>query len=84
MLDAFGGRIRKVQKLHKGERYRIEITGNYRYCENIKEHHKKNRVYFLVDPIHKVYHQRCYDPDCQGFQSAKTPIFTDETVTNHQ
>jgi hypothetical protein len=82
MLLGFGARIRKVKPPKPNGRglYRIEITGNYRYCENIKEHHKKNQVYFFVDPVNKVYYQKCHDPDCQGYQSAKQPIYTNPQV----
>ena len=82
MLAAFDGRIRKVRPPNARGQYRIEIGGNYRYCENIKKQHKKNQVYFLVDPIQKVYYQKCYDPDCQGFQSAKQKIYTNQQVDN--
>ena len=75
MLTAFGGRIRKIKPPRDARGlYRLEIGGDYRYCENVKRQHKKNQVYFLVDPINKVYYQRCYDPDCKGFQSAKQRI----------
>jgi len=84
MVGAFGGYIRKVRPPDTRGKYRLEIAGNYRYCENIKKQHKKNQVYFLVDPIKKIYYQRCYDPDCQGFQSAKKPIYTSQTVNNQQ
>jgi hypothetical protein len=84
MLAAFNGRIRKVRPLESRGMYRIEITGNYRYCENIKAQHKKNNVYFLVDPVKKIYYQKCYDPDCQGFQSAKIQIYTSQAVNNQK
>jgi hypothetical protein len=84
MLLAFGGRIRKVRPPDARGKYRLEIGGNYRYCENIKDHHKKNQVYFLVDPIKKVYYQKCYDPDCQGFQSAKQLIYISQAASNQQ
>jgi len=82
MVGSWGGRIRKVRPPDAHGMYRLEITGNYRYCHNIRKHHKKNQVYFLVDPVKKIYYQRCHDPDCQGFQSAKQPIYTDQTVNN--
>jgi hypothetical protein len=83
MVKSFGGRIRKVLPPPNGRgKFRLEITGNYRYCENVKRHHTKNRIYFLVDPIKKVYFQRCYDPDCHGFQSAKQKISINRTVHN--
>ncbi|CAF1518500.1 unnamed protein product [Rotaria sordida] len=80
MVESFSGRIRKIRPpLDARGKYRIEITGNYRYCDNIQRHHKKNQVYFLVDPINRVYYQRCHDRDCQGFQSAKHKIPTTQT-----
>ena len=82
MLGSFGGRIRKVKPPNGRGLYRVEITGNYRYCENIKKHHKKNPVYFLVDPVKKVYYQKCHDPDCQGFQSAKQPMHLNPQAHN--
>ncbi|CAF4186230.1 unnamed protein product [Adineta steineri] len=79
MVGSFGGRIRKVRSPDAHGRYRLEIGGNYRYCDNVGRPHKKNQVYFLVDPVKLVYYQKCYDPDCQGFQSAKQPIYIKET-----
>jgi hypothetical protein len=84
MLTAFGARIRKVKPPYARGLYRVEIAGNYRYCNNIQRHHNKNQVYFLVDPVKKIYYQKCYDPDCQGFQSAKQPIYTNQTTNNQQ
>ena len=70
MVGAFGARIRKIRPPRDTRGiYRVEIVGDYRYCNNIQQHHKKNQVYFLVDPKKKIYYQKCYDPECQGFQS---------------
>ncbi|CAF1288749.1 unnamed protein product [Adineta steineri] len=79
IVGSFGGTIRKVRSPDAYGRYRLEIGGNYRYCDNVRRQHKKNQVYFLVDPVNLVYYQRCYDPDCQGFQSAKQSICIKET-----
>jgi hypothetical protein len=68
-VEAFGGRIRKILPLNSQGRYKFEICGSYRYCENIKRHHKKNQIYFIVDPIKKTYVQKCHDSECYGFQS---------------
>ena len=84
MVGACDGRIRKVRPPDTRGKYKLEIGGNYRYCENINDHHKKNQVYLLVDPIKRVYYQKCYDPDCQGFQSAKHPIPTNLPSNNQQ
>ena len=71
-VGAVGGRIRKISpwSAHEGQ-YKFEICGSYRYCENIRRHHKKNQIYFIVDTINKTYVQRCHDPECSGFQSAR-------------
>ena len=77
MVGSFGGRIRKARAPSVQQRlYRVEITGDYRYCDNVQRHHKNNRIYFLVDPVRRVYFQRCYDPHCSGFQSAMQQINT--------
>ena len=77
IVGSFGGRIRKVRAPTGQQRmYRVEITGDYHYCDNVKRHHKTNGIYFLVDPIRRVYYQRCYDPHCAGFQSAMQHINT--------
>lgn len=69
MVMAHGGRIRKIYPPRRGGTYRIEIAGKYRYCENVQRHHKKNRVYLLIDTVNNVYYQKCYDPNCDNFQS---------------
>ena len=79
LVGACDGRIRKVRPLQQYKTYRLEITGNYRYCDNIKRHHLKNQIYFLVDTRKRVYTQRCYDSECAGFQSARKPILTNGT-----
>jgi len=74
MVNARKGRIRKILPFHQTSLYKIEIAGDYRYCDNIDRHHKTNQVYFVVDPINKFYYQKCHDPDCKGFKSNKKPI----------
>ena len=69
-----GGRIRKIWAPDDEGNYQFEITGTYRYCENIRQHHKKNHIYFLVDPIRRTYSQKCHDPDCLDYQSPARTI----------
>jgi hypothetical protein len=69
-VGADGGRIRKTSPPDSQGRYKFEITGSYRYCENIRRHHKKNQIFFIVDPVRKTYIQKCHDSECYGFQSA--------------
>lgn len=69
IIRSQGGRIRKIWAPDDEGNYQFEITGTYRYCENLGQHHKKNHVYFLVNPIRRTYSQKCHDPDCLDFQS---------------
>lgn len=69
-VRAAGGRIQKILPPDSSGRYKFEISGSYRYCGNVQRHHKKNQVYFIVDPAKKTYIQKCSDSDCYGFQSA--------------
>jgi hypothetical protein len=69
-VEEYGGRIREISPPDSQGRYKFEIGGSYRYCENVRRHHKKNQIYFIVDPIKKTYVQKCHDPECYGFQSA--------------
>ena len=81
LVGANGGRIRKVRAPDQHNKfYRLEITGAYRYCDNIRRDHLKNQIYFLVDANDRVYYQRCYDPDCRGFQSARKLILASEAM----
>jgi hypothetical protein len=84
-VEADGGRIRKISSPDSQGRYKLEITGSYRYCENVKRHHKKNQIYFIVDPIKKTYFQKCYDPECFGFRSPLKHIASEQrTLTDSQ
>ena len=69
-VAAFGGRIRNISPPDSRGRYKFEINGSYRYCENVQRQHRKNQIYFIVDPIKRTYLQKCHDPECYGFQSS--------------
>jgi len=81
IISSHGGRIRKIWASEEQERYQFEITGTYRYCDNIRRHHKKNQIYFIVDPVQKIYYQKCHDPECSGFQSANKELSTNGKYT---
>jgi hypothetical protein len=68
-VSSDGGRIRKIWAPDEQGQYQFEITGTYRYCENVRRHHRKNHIYFIVDPVRKTFYQKCHDPECLGFQS---------------
>ncbi|UJR30558.1 hypothetical protein I4U23_018087 [Adineta vaga] len=74
MVTAEGGRIRKISSPDANGQYKFEISGSYRYCENVKRQHKKNQIYFIVNPYNKTYFQKCHDPECYGFRSVLKTI----------
>lgn len=83
LVGASGGRIRKIWPGDVDGLYKFEFCGGYRYCENIKAHHQKRTVYFMVDPKNKTYYQMCYDSQCTGFRSATKKIrFEPEAFEN--
>ena len=45
-----------------------------RYCQRIGREHKSNSIYIVVKLSSGVAVQRCYDPDCQGFESIPVQI----------
>ncbi|XP_065200481.1 DNA-directed primase/polymerase protein-like [Planococcus citri] len=47
-----------------------DIVGN-RFCWNIGRVHKSNNVKYVIDLHTLTYYQKCYDPDCANFKSAK-------------
>lgn len=82
VINSEGGRIRKIWAPDERGRYQIEITGTYRYCENIHRHHRKNNIYFVLDPIRKTYYQKCHDPECVHFRSCTKTFSTNEYQTS--
>lgn len=69
-VGKYDGRIHKIWPADLQGRFKVEIGGSYRYCDNVRRHHKKNHVYFIINPKKRTYFQRCHDPECYGFQSA--------------
>jgi hypothetical protein len=51
-----------------------------KYCENIKNRHKSNHIWFLISREY-VCTQRCFDDDCKGFSGRKhnlSPTIVDQ------
>lgn len=67
LISPAGGYIRTVVAGEDSLLY--SIAGGYRYCANVGRHHRSNNVYFLACLRNQKLFQRCYDPDCAGFQS---------------
>ena len=74
LIKSHGGHIRKGRFDEHKNVFNIEISGGYRYCDNIQRHHQHNQIYFVVNPNRMIYFQRCHDPNCRGFQSAAKSI----------
>ena len=63
------GYVRSVAHFADSDTLVYSIGGNYRYCANVGRHHKSNGVYFVASLASRTMRQKCYDPDCRGFQS---------------
>ncbi len=74
VVECFRGRVRKIWVPDEDGLYKFEIAGSYRYCDNVQKHHRKNQIYFMVDPMKKTYYQMCHDPACFGFRSVTRNI----------
>ena len=74
IVGRMGGRIQKIQPMRESSLYKIKIGGSDRYCENIRKHHTRSQIYFIVDPINKTYYQKCSHPKCEGFRSARKTL----------
>ena len=51
----------------------LNVEGN-KYCGNIGRPHKSNHIYLVCKLSSGVVTQRCYDPDCRGYESSPTEI----------
>ena len=68
-VGIFRGRIRKLWAADSDGLFKFEIAGDYRHCDNIQGRHRHSTIYFMVDPIKKIYYQMCHHPKCTGFRS---------------
>ena len=68
------GQIESIWSADIRGRYRVEVTDSYRYCKNVRKHHKNDSIYFLVNPVKRIYYQKCYHRRCHGFRSARKTI----------
>jgi hypothetical protein len=57
-----------------GDRLRTVTLSNNRFCFCKGSSHKSNHIYLVVDKTERTYVQKCYDPDCRGFESIKFDI----------
>ncbi|XP_064652326.1 DNA-directed primase/polymerase protein-like [Lineus longissimus] len=74
-IGGIQGSIRRWSYFTQGELLVYEIA-KYRWCENIRRHHKSNNIMFLVDVKNGVYYQKCHDPECKriNFKSDEYPL----------
>ena len=48
----------------------VNVNVDYKYCENIKRHHKSNYIFFMIDVAREIGYQKCYDKaSCKRFRS---------------
>ena len=45
-----------------------------RYCERINREHSSNGQFYVADLIKMHFIQKCFDPECRGFQSLPIPF----------
>ena len=76
IISAEGERIRNIWSADEHGQYTFEITGTYRFCENLGRHHRKNHIYFVVHPVRNTYYQKCHDVECLDYRSRSQPIFS--------
>ena len=50
------------------------IIKGCRYCHHIGREHKSNSIYLVAHLSNGTIVQRCFDPDCRGFQSSPVTI----------
>ena len=69
VISGDGGYLRRV--IWKPQEHCIEydVAGGYRFCENVRRHHKSNNIRLVARLQPGVYFQVCHDPDCAGFKS---------------
>lgn len=51
--------------------YRVQGT---KYCKHVNRPHRSNGIFFVVSIAQRTFVQRCYDPDCRGFESPPIQI----------
>ena len=57
---------------------RYHIGGGYRFCANVRRHHKSNGI--MIDVLlnehlaARALTQVCWDPECRGFKSEAEPV----------
>ncbi len=79
-VERLGGQIQTIWTPDVRGRYKVDITGSYRYCDNVKSNHKKYQIYFLVNPVKKIYYQKCYGRKCFGFRSSMKNIIDEQDL----
>ena len=52
------------------------VINKYRWCGNIRRHHKSNHIQIVVDLRRGYWYQKCFDPCCRAidYKSLPTPI----------
>jgi hypothetical protein len=67
------GQIRHWLYFSSGNHLVYDIIG-YRYCGNIGRQHHSNNIKYVVNLTDCTYYQKCHDPDCVNYRSAKCKL----------
>lgn len=73
--------VKKIQRLEEGSDAWYVQTDS-RYCERIKDEHRSNHVWFMVN--RGRISQKCFNEECKGFAGPEhilPPSIVDEVVT---
>lgn len=68
-----GGRISNISYSPEFDTISLFIEGN-RFCQNIGREHKSNHIYLICNLTRGILTQRCFDPDCRGYESPPIDI----------
>ena len=68
-----GGISDSVIYIKQSDVVAIKVKGT-RFCHNIGREHKSNQIYLLCRLSYGLCVQKCFDPDCKGFESSPIEI----------
>lgn len=67
------GRISHMTYSPEFDTISLFVEGN-RFCQNIGREHKSNHIYLICNLTRGSISQRCFDPDCRGYESPPVDI----------
>lgn len=67
------GYISKISYSPEFDTISLFVEGS-KYCQNIGREHKSNHIYLICKLSQGYITQRCFDPDCRGYESPPVEI----------